>query len=227
MGHMIEGHRKDKMKHVKLEDVIVENRARKDLGNMDELVESIRQKGIIQPVTVDSFMRLLAGGRRHACAVTLGLPTIPVIIRDFVDDTDSLEIELIENIHRKDFGWAEQAALVARIDKLYKDKYGADWSGRKTAILLDKGRSNVARNIELARAIEVIPELGEYKTADEAMKILKKMENTAIIEELRTRQRIRVDAAEDPVHSGNHLERGLKDALRLADKSYQILESNS
>ena len=103
----VEGHRKDKLKHVRLEDITVEDRFREDLGNMDEMIESVKTKGIIQPLTVDSNMKLLAGGRRFAAATACGLPTIPVVVRDFVDEIDSLEIELIENIHRKDFTWAE------------------------------------------------------------------------------------------------------------------------
>lgn len=220
----VEGHRKDKLKHVKLEDITVEDRFREDLGNMDEMIESVKTKGIIQPLTVDSNMKLLAGGRRFAAATACGLPTIPVVVRDFVDEIDSLEIELIENIHRKDFTWAEQAKLVKKIDDLYKAKHGSNWSGRKTAELLDKGVATVARNLQLAEAISVLPELGEYKTADEALKVLKKLEDNAIVAELRSRQQTRM---QEPEHAdqkvvGNQLESGLRVMLKMADQNYMI-----
>ena len=172
----IEGRRKDKLRHAKLTEIIVGERFREDFGDIEELKNSIKEKGIIQPITIDSNNNLLAGGRRFRAATELGLPTVPVIVRDFVDDIDSREIELMENVHRKDFTWAEQAKLVKSIDTLYKDKHGSNWSGRKTAELLDKGVATVARNLQLADAMEVLPELGEYKTADEALKVLKKME---------------------------------------------------
>lgn len=221
----VEGHRKDKLKHVKLEDILVGERFREDFGDIEELQNSIREKGIIQPLSVDSDMNLLAGGRRYAASQALGLPTVPVVIREFIDEIDSREIELMENVHRKDFTWAEQAKLTKAIDDLYKAKHGSNWSGRKTAELLDKGVASVARNLQLAKAIEVIPELADYKTADEALKVLKKMENNAIVQELRGRQRIRVEEDESHAEDGNdagHLDRGLRDMLRIADKGYSI-----
>lgn len=223
---VVEGHRKDKLKHVNLSDVIVEDRFREDLGNIEEMVESIRSKGIIQPLTVDSNLRLLAGGRRYAAATAAGLPTIPVIIREFVDDIDSREIELMENVHRKDFTWSEQAKLMQKIDALYKEKHGSSWSGRKTADLLDKGVATVARNLQLASAMELLPELAEYKTADEALKVLKKLEETAVVDELRRRQIQKMEGPDethvDATVNGNHLDRGLKAMLRIADQNYMI-----
>ena len=59
---VIEGHRKDKQRHVKLEEIFVEGRFRENLGDLDELVESIRNKGVIQPIALDSNMKI---GRAH------------------------------------------------------------------------------------------------------------------------------------------------------------------
>ena len=220
----IEGHRKDKLRHVKLEEITVGERFREDFGDIEELKASIKEKGIIQPLTIDSNSVLLAGGRRFRAATELGLPTIPVIVREYVDDIDSREIELMENVHRKDFTWAEEAQLVKKIDTLYKEKHGSNWSGRKTAELLDRGVATISRNLQLAAAIEAIPELGEYKTADEAFKVLKKLEDNAIISELRSRQQQRLDneghANQDVVVP--QLEQGLRTVLKMADQNYII-----
>lgn len=220
----VEGHRKDTLKHIKLESIIIGERFREDFGNLDELMESIKEKGIIQPVTVDSNLNLLAGGRRCAAATKLGLPTVPAIIRDFVDEIDSREIELMENVHRKDFNWAEQAKLVKRIDELYKSKHGSNWSGRKTAELLDKGVATVARNLQLAEAMEQVPELAAFKTADEALKVLKKLEDDAIVAELRSRQQARLDAEGEPDAAvvRTQLDQGLRTMLKLAEGDYRI-----
>lgn len=214
----VAGERKDKMKYVKLADITVEARFREELGDLDELVSSIQEKGVLQPISLDSDLRLLAGGRRYAAATKAGLTNIPAIIRAFVDEVDSREIELIENIHRKDFTWREEAALVAEIDRLYKSK-DQTWSGRKTAELLDRSVAGVARNLQLAKAVEAIPELGDFKTADEALKVLKKMEDNALVEEMRRRQSARVDSNEEGVTA---MPRGIRDCLKRANENYIV-----
>lgn len=215
----VAGERKDKMRYVKLSDINVGERFRTDFGDIDELVASIQDKGVIQPISLDSDLNLLAGGRRYEAATRAGLPTIPAIIRDYVEEVDSREIELIENVFRKDFTWQERAALTAEIDRLYKSK-DQSWSGRKTAELLDKSVAGVARDLQLAKAIEVLPELGQAKTADEALKLLKKMEENAVVEELRNRQRKSMEASE--VSGEPDQPRGVKFTLKQAQDNYII-----
>lgn len=224
MGKHVEGHRKDKLQHVKLDTIIVENRAREDYGDIEELIESIKDHGVIQPITLDSNLKLLAGGRRFQASSLLGLPTIPAVIREYVDEVDSMEIELIENIHRKDFTWVERARLTKKIDQLYKDKHGTNWSSRKTAELLDVGKSQTARFIELAEALEIMPELAELDGSTEAYKVLKKMEDQAITTELRERQRVNLqnDGHANQTVVSSQLDKGLRTTLKLADNNYVI-----
>ena len=118
----IEGQRKDKLKHVKLPDITVQDRARQDFGDLEALKESIKAKGILQPITLTSDLVLLAGGRRFQACTDLGLESIPAILRDSSDLLDSKEIELMENVFRKDFTWQERAKLTAEIDELYRKK---------------------------------------------------------------------------------------------------------
>src|SRR5262245_2522923 len=115
MTKVVEGERKDKLKHIKIEDILFENRAREDYGDLEELKASITENGVIQPISVrSSDLRLLAGGRRYTACSELGFTTIPAIVLD-VDEIGAKEVELIENIHRKDFTWAERANLTAEI----------------------------------------------------------------------------------------------------------------
>lgn len=208
-----------KMKHLKLSDIVVEGRFREDLGNLDELIESIREKGIIQPISVSSDMRLLAGGRRFAACQALELPTIPALIRENVDELDSKEVELFENIHRKDFSWQERVKLTAAIDALYKAR-DPEWSGRKTAGLLDRSVGSVAGDLELAKVIEVFPEMAEHKTADDARKAFKKFEENVLVAELAKRQKEKIEAV---VPAGKFdPEANIKALLRRADESYHI-----
>lgn len=222
---LMEGERKDKMRYVKLADITVENRAREDYGDLDELMESIKEKGVLQPITLaqkeDGSLKLLAGGRRYESSLRLEIPTIPAIIREGEDEITELEIELIENVHRKDFTWVEKATLTDRIDQLYKSK-DSNWSGRKTAALIDRSKSDVNRDIQLARAMTVVPELGECKTADDAFKRLKKIEEGAVVDLLRKRQAERIEGIKEEDTSANGLDKGIATALRVADQAYII-----
>jgi len=209
--------RKDKMKLVNLADIIVGDRFRKDFGDMDEFVASIKEKGIIQPITVDQHLNLLAGGRRYAGATAAGLHKIPCIIRDFVDEIDSREIELIENVYRKDFTWQERDLLVKKINDLYKAK-DPEWSGRDTAKLLDKSVGGVSNSLQRAEYLAVIPELQELKTADEANKFIKKLEGDMVVEELRKRQK----ASMEKPTTGSDSATALKRMLKIADGNYNI-----
>src|SRR5258708_18922014 len=118
----------------------------------------------------------------------------------------------MENVFRKGFEWPEECALIKEIDKLYKEKH-FDWSGRKTAQLLNKGVASVSRAIQLATAIEAVPEIAEQKTADDALRVLKSMEEDVIVGELRRRQ----DSPE-----GHGLDRGIREMLKIANANYQI-----
>lgn len=222
---LMEGERKDKMRYVKLADITVENRAREDYGDLDELMESIKEKGVLQPITLaqkeDGSLKLLAGGRRYESSLRLEIPTIPAIIREGEDEITELEIELIENVHRKDFTWVEKATLTDRIDQLYKSK-DSNWSGRKTAALIDRSKSDVNRDIQLARAMTVVPELGECKTADDAFKRLKKIEEGAVVDLLRKRQAERIEGIKEADNSSTGLDKGIATALRVADQAYII-----
>ena len=78
---------------------------RSNLGNIEELAASIREKGVLEPILVraagPSRYQIIAGERRFRAAAMAGLDEIPAIELD-VDDQETLEIALIENIQRKD-----------------------------------------------------------------------------------------------------------------------------
>jgi len=205
---------KNKLAFVDLDKIWWDKRYRSDMGDIVSLSESIQEKGVIQPITVTPDFELLAGERRVTAARSAGLTQIPALIRRKEDTLDAREVELLENIARKNFEWPEQADLVREIDKLYKEKK-LDWSGRKTAQLLDMGIASVSRAVQLSKAMEVVPELREMKTADDALKTLKNLEETAIVGELRHRQ-------SEAVNSGVGLDRGIAAMLKVADANYRI-----
>jgi ParB family transcriptional regulator, chromosome partitioning protein len=82
--------------------------------SLSELAESIREFGVIQPIIVrklngDEKYEIIAGERRFRASKQVGLTSIPAIINNNIDDTSSLVMALIENIHREDLSPIEQA----------------------------------------------------------------------------------------------------------------------
>src|SRR5207253_8060579 len=77
---------------------------RQVMGDLSELIASIAEKGILEPLVVrqrGSRFQIVAGERRYHASVQVGLRELPVVVRD-VDDTEMLELALIENLQRKD-----------------------------------------------------------------------------------------------------------------------------
>ena len=173
-----------KVKQLKLNEIKIGKRFREDMGNIEELAASIKEVGILQPISVDDKMHLLAGGRRIAAAKELKLKSIPAVIQKVSGKLSAREIELIENVARKDFTWAERAALESEIFSI-KQKEDPEWSQRDHVEYLGTSKGASGRRLQLAEAMEFIPELAECKTQDEAWKQYKKIEEELITESIK------------------------------------------
>ncbi|UCH98363.1 MAG: ParB/RepB/Spo0J family partition protein [Candidatus Aminicenantes bacterium] len=94
---------------------------RKDFGNLTELADSIKEKGILEPVLIrprNGQFEIVAGERRYRAAKIAGLSEIPCIEHD-VADNEALEISIIENIQRKDLDIYEQAFSIKSFAEIY------------------------------------------------------------------------------------------------------------
>lgn len=112
---------------------------------LDDLMESIRQHGIIQPLIVrlvDGKYELIAGERRWRASKKLGLTTVPVIERE-ASDRDVLEMALIENLQREDLNPLEEAAGYVRLVKEFSLKQD------EIAKRVGKSRASVANAMRL------------------------------------------------------------------------------
>lgn len=172
-----------KVRDVPIADIRVGKRFRENLGSLNSLMESIQEKGLIQPITVSEKLHLVAGGRRLAACTELGIEKVPCIIRKIDSELDSRVIELFENIHRKDMEWQEQIRLTARVHDLMKEIHGENWTQKGTAKLLGRSRSAITDSVELSEALDVIPELEESGTADQARKKYKRLIEGIIVKE--------------------------------------------
>ena len=119
-------------------------------GRLDELAQSIRANGVIQPIVVrkvDGGYRIIAGERRWRAAQRAGLTRVPVVIKEVAAGSDAqlLEMALIENIQREDLNPIDQAAAY--------EKLSADFqmTQEEIAAAVGKDRSSVANHMRLLK----------------------------------------------------------------------------
>ena len=116
-----------------------------DEAALDELAQSIAQRGLIQPIVVrpagDNY-EIVAGERRWRAAQRAQLHDVPVIVRH-LDDAETLEIAIIENVQRQDLNPIEEAASYQRLAQDYRHTQEA------IAKLVGKSRSHVANLLRL------------------------------------------------------------------------------
>jgi len=133
-----------------------------DQENLDELTNSIKQRGIIQPIIVrqsnqdQSKYEIIAGERRWLAAQKAGLHDVPVVITE-ADDLKSLEFAIVENVQRHDLNAVEEAQGYQRlIDDFSYDQ-------EKVAKFIGKSRSYIANCLRLLTLSENILKLIENK----------------------------------------------------------------
>ncbi len=131
------------------------NQPRQVMGDLTELMASISEKGIVEPLVVrqrGERFQIVAGERRYQAAVQVGLTELPVVIRD-VDDREMLEIALVENLQRKDLTPFEEAealqALVQRHGHTHED----------LARRLGKSRTAITESLSLAKMPDEVKNL--------------------------------------------------------------------
>jgi ParB family chromosome partitioning protein len=119
---------------------------RQVMGDLSELMSSIQEKGVIEPLVVrqrGSRYQIVAGERRYQAAVRIGLRELPVVIRE-VDDTEIIEVALVENIQRKDLGAFEEAEAMASLASR------CGYTHEDLARRLGKSRTTVTESLALA-----------------------------------------------------------------------------
>ena len=128
------------------------NQPRQVMGDLSELIASIGEKGILEPLVVrprGTRFQIVAGERRYQAAVQAGLRELPVVIRD-VDETEMLELALIENLQRKDLTPFEES------EALHGLAESCGYTHEDLARRLGKSRTSVTESLALnAMPLEV------------------------------------------------------------------------
>ncbi len=105
---------------VKINSIKVKKRIRKDIGDINSLMQSMKKYGLINPIVINKDYELLSGYRRLYAAKRLGWKEIEVKIVDANTELEKINIEIEENIARKDFTPQELKEGLTRRDELIK-----------------------------------------------------------------------------------------------------------
>lgn len=149
---------------VKIIEINWGQRARTEYGDIDGMSASLLEHGQITPILLErGSKQLIAGGRRLTAAIQAGWEEIYVVYRDEMTPLQKRELELEENIQRKELTWQEQVFLTKEIDNLKRELYGKDWSVDDTAKSIHKSARVAYNDLNLAKMAEDFPEILQEK----------------------------------------------------------------
>jgi ParB family transcriptional regulator, chromosome partitioning protein len=141
---------------VPLEDIDPNpNQPRQTVGDLSELVASVREKGILEPILVrpsGSRFEIIAGERRYRAAMEVGLAEMPCVVRE-ATDAETMEIALIENLQRKDLNPFEEADGLRVLAEAY------EYTHENMAQKLGKSRTSVTEVLSLTNMPTHVREL--------------------------------------------------------------------
>lgn len=173
LGSLIPGNFEDDVQEVKVVEKIVEKKVESKLrinelepnreqprkqfneDALQDLAESIKQHGVLQPILVqkrENYYEIIAGERRWRAAKIAGLKEVPVIIKDFTEQ-EIVEVALIENIQREDLNPIEEALAYKRLLEDYHLKQD------EIAERVSKSRSAVTNSMRLLKLDERVQQM--------------------------------------------------------------------
>tara|TARA_E500000178_G_scaffold235141_1_gene231601 strand:- start:722 stop:1564 length:843 start_codon:yes stop_codon:yes gene_type:complete len=194
-----------------------------DEENLNDLANSIKERGVIQPIIVrksnleNSKYEIIAGERRWLAAQKAGLNEIPVVVTD-ADDLKSLEFAIVENVQRHDLNPLEEAQGYKRlIDEFSYDQ-------EKVSKFIGKSRSYISNSLRLLNLPEEVLNYVEQKkiTAGHA-KILVGLENASFLANKFIEKKLSVRQAENLVKV---LRKSKKNSIKKTDPNILELENS-
>lgn len=164
---------------IKLSDVVVKDRIRTDLGDIEELAESIAREGLLQPIVLDDQNRLVAGGRRYTAFTLLNsnkvendspesYSEIPFVMVGQLSPSRKVMLELEENWRRKSMTWQENVLGLAMYHQAAVRNARAEgdsWSQALTGKLLGMNQAKVSVALAVAKYLKSDPN-GKVAKAD-------------------------------------------------------------
>jgi ParB family chromosome partitioning protein len=199
------------------------NQPRQVMGDLSELIASITEKGVIEPLIVrqrGERFQIIAGERRYQASVQAGLRELPVVVREVVDDTEIIELALIENLQRKDLTPFEEAEAL----KGLAERCG--YTHEDLARRLGKSRTSVTESLALTdMPVEVrnLCRLADISSKSLLLQVVRQEtpeKMTALIEKIAagggvTRQQLREAAAKPKAGRPKHYTFAYKPPTKL------------
>ena len=190
--------------------------------SLNELTESIKSRGIIQPIIVrdsngNSKYEIIAGERRWLAAQKAGLHEVPIVVIE-ADDKKALEFGIVENVQRHDLNAIEEAEGYKRlIDEFSYDQ-------EQVAKFIGKSRSHITNSLRLlSLPNEVIEFVKENKISPGHAKILVGLENCKLISKKIISKKLSVRQTESLVRA---YKTPSKKLMKNKDPNIRILEEN-
>ncbi len=194
-----------------------------DEDSLQDLTNSIKERGIIQPIIVrksnddNSKYEIIAGERRWLAAQKAGLHEVPVVITD-VNDLKSLEFAIVENVQRNDLNAIEEARGYQRLIKEFS------YDQERVAQFIGKSRSHIANFLRLLSLPETVLKLIEKKKLTPGhAKILVGLHNAEFVASKIVEKNLSVRQAENFVKIFKIKKQSIK---KSKDSNLQALESS-
>ena len=192
-----------------------------DEASLEELTNSIRERGIIQPIIVrpssdeDDKLEIIAGERRWQAAQYAGLHEVPVVVIN-VDNLKSLEFAIVENVQRKDLNPIEEAEGYKRLI----DEFSYDQD--KVSKFIGKSRAHIANCLRLlSLPQEIIELIIEEKLSQGHAKILVGLDNAILLAKKIISKKLSVRQTESLVRM---LKSSSKSSIKKKDPNIVTLE---
>lgn len=169
---------------------------RQAMGDLSELIASVREKGVLEPILVrpvEGRLQIIAGERRYRAAIDAGLDEIPCIVRE-TSDAETMELALIENLQRQDLTPFEEADGL----KALAERHG--YTHEKMAERLGKKRTSITESLSLTHMPESVRELcrlADIRSKSLLLQVVRQSEPqkmVAFLERLRKEGATREDA---------------------------------
>lgn len=172
----------DRVLHkVLVSDVKVKKgRQRSEMGDMEGLAESLLKHGQMFPILLNRENQLIAGERRLEAHKMNGMLYIDAVYREEMDELDLEELELEENIQRKQLTWQEQNAAIARLHQL-RMKRDPNWTQAQTAALIKDPdavapqQRDVSEALTLEKMMAMFPEIKQAKSKSKALNLARNL----------------------------------------------------
>jgi ParB family chromosome partitioning protein len=215
---------------IPIEDLLPNpNQPRQSMGDLSELVASVREKGVLEPILVRPLggrFQIIAGERRYRAAIEAGLAEVPCVVRE-VSEPEVMELALIENLQRRDLTAFEEADGLSVLAETYK------YTHEKMAEKLGKSRSSVTEILSLNAMPEEVRQLcrlADIESKSLLLQILRQGEPrkmVAFIERLQqegttTRQQARRISREEKKSVGRGRPRHFVFRYQPKEKSYTL-----